>query len=485
MAETKETVIKRLRRVKDTNTPGTPKSEAKSPTKSKHNSETAPAPSNSMQCLTDECLQKLFEHLDVESLCQMADVCKRFRPITERAFSKCHKEFVFKGRPCKNSVFRRVLCKFGCLISSIDASEAHFAAREKLDANAIVKCCGNSLEKLILQKTTIDSDVMKPLFAQLKYLDLAECEFTGSKNALFTNCPNLEFFGFEADLYGPDPLDFDSDRSIGFVVKKFPKLKSVYFDCSYTAFRSFFDLLALNPQVTTLDIIAPAQDIYIEAVVAYTKNVEELAIHPGFMSTTPEIQTRKVFLELSKLRKLQRLYIEAGAEIYEKLAAPLMDAFAMNNVPINHLNLCEFAIGSKAIKSIIKLKTMKLMSLNEVGNVTDVDLVPMFTELPLLENVQLHFGVNAKTPITLDGLSKMVRHGKHLTYLALVGIKNLKIDQKAFDGLLKAAQSRGSEKKLKIDIVGNKKTTTFDVPEDVQRAGNKHLKVSYQVQQND
>lgn len=484
MADSVEPVTKRPRQqLKDTHTS---KSSAQS-TESipKINSPAQQNPSTSLHFLTDDCLQKLFQRLDVENLCQMTNVCKRFKVIAERAFSECHKKFVFKGQSCRNSVLRRVLCKFGHLIASIDASEAYFAAREKLDVSAIVKCCSNNLEKLILKDTTIDSDMVKPLFARLKHLDLAECEFTGNKNDLFTNCPNLEFFGFEPDMFG-DGLDLDRDRSIGFVVRQFPKLESVYFDCSYTAFWSFFALLEINPQLKTLEIVAPAEDIYIDAVVQYTKNVESLAIHPGFMSNTPEIQTRKVFLQLSKLKKLQHLYIEAGAEVYSKLAAPLIDAFAKNGVSIDHLNLCEFSISSKAIKGILKLKMMKVLSLNKVGHVTDADLVPLFTELPMLENVQLYFGSKAKTPITLDGLGKMVMHGKHLKYLALVGIKNLKIDGlQAFDGLLKAAQSRGNEEKLKIDIVGNKKTSCFNVPEDIQRAGKKHLKIVYEVQRDD
>ncbi|XP_055304391.1 uncharacterized protein LOC129569532 [Sitodiplosis mosellana] len=486
MGDSNEPVSKRLRRRKDTTTSEASKSSTKPPGNTLPTSELAsdnlPAHenvSNSLLRLTDGCLQKLFERLDIESLCQMANVCKRFRPISERAFSERHKKFVFEGRSCKNSVFRRVLCKFGHLITTIDASEAHFVPGEKLDVGAIAKYCSNSLDKLILQKATIDCDVVKPLFSRLKYLDLAMCDFTGNKNGLFANCPNLEFFGFEADFCGPDPLDMGRDRSIRFVAKKFPKLESVAFDCSYTGFWTFFDLLKLNPQVKILDIIAPSEDMYIQSVVQYTKNVEALAIHTGFMSTTPEIQTRKVFLQLSKLKKLQKLLIEAGDETYGKLVAPLMDAFAKDKVPINRLNLREFTIGSKEIKSILKLKTMKIMSLDEVVNVTDADLVPLTKELPLLENLQLYFGTKARTPITVSGLAKMIKAGKHLDYVALVGVQNLKIDKKAFDDLLKAAQSRGNEKTLTIDIVGKKKTTSFNVPENIQRAGDKHMKILY------
>lgn len=490
MADSGEPVSKRLRRRTVTSTQAISKSPARSlaeslpatRAKSSSSSENVPAqriPSNSLLILTDECLKKLFERLDVASLCQMANVCKRFRPITEQAFSESRKEFVYKDKPFKNSVFRRVLCKFGHLITSIDVDSE--SGDEKADVNAIVKYCDvNKLEKLTLSETTINCDVVKPLFSRLKLLDLASCDFTGNRNDLFSNCPNLETFRFQAQFGSENPLNYHF--SIAFVVKKFPKLKSLAFDCSYTAFDALHHLLPLNPQLKELEIIAPAEDIYIQMVVQYAKNLESLAIHPGFWSTTSEIQTRKELLNLSKLKKLRKLYLTASDEIYAKSAAPLLDAFAKNKLPIDWLDLLEFSIDSKAIQSTLKLKAMKFLRLDAIGNVTDADLVPLTKELPLLENIQLYFGAKAKTPITVNGLAKLVKSGKHLTYLALVDIKNLKIDKKAFDSLLKAAQSRGSEKKLEIDIFGIKNTTSFNVPENVRRSGSQHLSIEYTAQ---
>lgn len=478
MADSGEPISKRLRRRKDTNAPGSSESSKASgasssgtvPTQTTAQSNIHPV-SDSLLCLTDECLQHVFEYLDIESLCKMANVCKRFKPITEQAFIECHKELELKGQ-CDNSTFRRVLCKFGHLITSIDVSDVIFIGGEKLDVNAIVKYCKNKLEKLVLKETTINCDVIKPLFSRLKHLDVGSCEFTGNKSALFANCPKLEYFGFEAD-YGSDEIEVD------FVVKKYPKLEHLAFDCSYTACFAFFRLLALNPQVKQLEIIAPAEDKYMEAVANYSKNLEELVIRTGYWSDTAEVQTKKGLLQLSKLKKLQQLHLSACDETYSELAAALTDAFAKAKVPINHLTLREFSIGSKEIKSILKLKTMKILNLEEVGKVTDADLVPLTKELPLLENLQLYFGSEAKAPITVAGLTEMVKNGKQLDYLGLVGVKNLKIDKKAFDSLLEAARARGNDKKLKIEIFGEEETTGFNVPDDIQRAGNKHLKIVY------
>ena len=72
-----------------------------------------------------------------------------------------------------------------------------------------------------------------------------------------------------------------------------------------------------------------------------------------------------------------------------------------------------------------------------------------------------------------------VKSGKHIDYIALVGVQNLKIDKTAFDGLIKAAKKRGNEKKLTIDIYGSGTTSSFNVPEHIQKAGSKHLEILF------
>lgn len=470
-----EPANKRPKRGKLTITAGTSKSIEQS------NSHQIEPSVRTLLCLNDKCLQTLFEHLGIENLCQMANVCKRFRAIAEQVFREHYKQkFVFKGYSCKNSVFRRVLCKFGHLMKTIDASDAHFDGNEGVDVNAIVKYCLNNLEKLILQGTTINCDVIKPLVSRLKYLDLSMCKFTGNKNDMFTNCPKLEVFGFEADFSYPDPLDLNIDRSIDFVVKKFPKLECLAFDCSYIGFAVFFSLLKLNPQVKQLDITALPEDMYIEAVVNFAKNVECLSIRPGQMASLPEISTKNGFLQLRKLKKLRNLHLVAGDEIYGVLVGPLMDAFAKEKVPINQLELFDFLIGSKDIKNILKLKTIEILCLSNIEQASDADLVPLTDQLPSLKNLQLYFGQKVK--ITLNGLTKMIKDGKQLDYLAMVGVQNLKIDKRAFENLLKVVQSRDIDKKLEIYIAGNKKTTSFNVPENIQRAGDKNLKIEYSAQ---
>lgn len=466
-------VSKRLRR-SHTATTSVPEPATSSHMPKSTKSNTESQPSNSLLRLNDKCLQALFIHLDIKSLCQMADVCKRFRTTAEQVFSQQHKEFVLKGNGCKMSTVRHILCKFGHLITSFDASAAYFHNRnEQINVNAIVKYCSNNLDELLVRSATIDCKAVRPLFGRLKKLSLIMCDFTnGSPATLFSNLPKLEM------------LDFNTKGSCQFLARTFPKLEELRFDVAYPGYFTFIDMLALNPQIKWLIMFGLPEDIFISAIAECTKNLERLMIRPRFMSSTPEISTKKVFLQLSKLKKLKKLAMNAGDEIYGKLIGPLMDAFAKEKIALDQLELNDFQIGSKDIRSILKIKTIIVLSLNEIEQVTEADLVALATEMPALTTLHLNLGPKAKKPMTVNGLIKIVKDRKKLGYMSLIDVQNLKIDQTSYEKLLEVAQvhHRGTNKeKFLIDIVGHQRTTSFNVPNAVQKSGHAFLEVRYET----
>lgn len=477
MSDTEEPIAKRLRNGNKPNATHAAiqsgRIESRSTIASSSNENHGQQQLHSLLRLNDECLRKLFVHLDVETLCEMANVCKRFRKIAEQIFAQEHKEFVIKGFDCKISTLRRVLCKFGHLMTSIDAFEAHFATHT-FDAAPIAKYCPTNLEKLSLQNAKIDCALFKPLFSRLKELNVNACDFNGNATDLFKSCSKLENMYFESN-----------EHSCNFVAQKYPKLARLIFDSNFCSATAFYALLPLNPQLKQLHIMTMADDTYISYAVEYTKNLERLKIQPGFMSSTPEIQTRKVFLQLAKLKKLKKLSLDAGYETYGKLLAPLIDAFVKGKVALDELDVGDFVIGSKEIKSITKLNTLEVLWLDTVEGATVQDLVSLTTNLPQLKNLRLYFRYRSSAPMTFDGLMKMVKAAKQLEYLILVGIRNLKIKQKEFAALLKAVQSRGAEKRLLIQIIGCKSTTSFTVPETIQQACAKELKFVYAEDQDE
>lgn len=227
-------------------------------------------------------------------------------------------------------------------------------------------------------------------------------------------------------------------------------------------------------------------DIYISNVVHIVKNLEELAITPGMMSSTPEIQTKQAFLQLAKLKQLKKLTLYAGWETYAESVAPLANAFAKCNIALDSLHLSEFKISSKEIKAICNLKTLEDLSLSEVGRVTKPDLLAL-SELPLLTNLILYFGHRStvEAALSVDTLTEMIQKAKKITGIGLVGVRNMKIGPNEYEALLKATESRNVRTKLTVHIVGCKKTTSFNASENIQQKNIEQLKIVYDCDDDD
>lgn len=86
------------------------------------------------------------------------------------------------------------------------------------------------------------------------------------------------------------------------------------------------------------------------------------------------------------------------------------------------------------------------------------------------------------TAITIDDLVNMIKNAKHLEFLALVDVRNIRIDQAVFKywfkQLLNLVQIEKEE--LTINISGCKTTTSFNVPENIQKANAKCLVIEYE-----
>lgn len=454
---------------------------------SKTNNKDAPPPSDSLLHLNDDCLQTVFEYLDIENLCQMANVCHRFRIVAEQAFKRNHKDFILDRRNAKISIMRRALCKFGHLMESFDASAAYFDRPSAFDIGALVKYCSNQLEELLLRNVTIDCDAAAPLFRRLKLLSLSMCDFTGrtKPRQLFMSMKKLEILDFKA---------LGIAGSCRYVVRTYPKLQQLNFDICYPGYFAFLDMVAMNPHLRRIVAYGYPEDIFIEAVVSSTPSLERLMFTLGLMNSTPEIQTKRAFMKLSKLKQLKKLSLIAGWETYGKLVGPLMDAFEKEKIQLDELELIEFSIRSKDIKSLLKMKSMEVMMLGEIVQANEAEVVAMATELPELSILHLYFDPKVKNPITVNGLVEIVKNRKKLTYIGLVGVQNLKIDQNAYQNLLEVAQNRrdgggGSggvnEKQLFIDIFGDEKSSSFNVPPAMQKSGDEILKIRYKNKDRD
>lgn len=411
--------------------------------------------------LDDDCLLKVFEHLELKEFCSMADVCKRLRTITATAFHVKFQQLDFFEQ--NQLLFRRVMRKFGHLITSLNISKSILAPN---DVNAIKKY-GRNLDQLSMAMVKIDCDAFKPIFARLKCLCLENFTFIGNQSQLYSVCTELRELHIDASKY------FDMPKC------SFPKLNSLRFDCRYTWKRQhLWELLRLNPQIGRLHILALADDEVIENVVQYAKNVEELLIAPATTCKQPNRQTRQGLVNLANLKSLKKLSLEATNNDYSESVDVLADAFSNKKMAIEYLCFESFDIARLDLDNILKLKTLRHLVLGSFEEIIDKELILITKELPLLEKLRIDIEFSDLAVITTAGLIDMISFGKRLSYLGINGVRYIDIDQNTFKALVNVRENGGF---LKIAIIGCPKTTYFNVQQQVQFKNRFRLQIDYKA----
>lgn len=400
--------------------------------------------------LSDECWLQVFKQLDPKTLCLTADVSKHFRELSNTTFSEKFDELHFYA--VDRLLFRRILRKFGCHISSINFSQTVLSPA---DVSIISKYCIN-LEQLSCRFLQINCDDFKPVFARLKHLCLVQCDFYGDCSQLFAACTKLEQFELDAKKYHDIPKCL------------FPQLSQLRFECEYAWKYSYlWQLLKLNPQIRCLTIVVEPDDGIITNIVQHAKHVEQLFIEQGYLPNKPKEQSREGLLQLANLSSLKLLSMHTSDGKYGRYADALARRLSMCQVNIEYLYLESFQIYRKDLMNILKLNHLQRLVLDTMEELTDDDLVTIAIKLPSLKQLRIEVDYNVNSLISVNGLLVMIRYAKILKYLGLIGIRNMNIDQEIFEALAARVAQRGNVA-LKIGISGCRSTTQLNVPKHIQ-----------------
>ncbi|XP_055324272.1 uncharacterized protein LOC129578938 [Sitodiplosis mosellana] len=379
----------------------------------------------SLMKLNNDCLRIVLEHLDAFSLGNMANVCRRIRPLTAEIFHRHHKEIrIQEEEMCydKGAVWR-TLFKFGHLISTL-----HFTGTQcdkhnpnihkQINLNTIIEHCPN-LRELHIYDATIDCEKAKPLFAQLSVLTIRFCQFiNGSKYNLLSKCSNVQKLTYSPDFRLQETSDY------------------------------FSRFLWGNYQIEKLTV--QYED---------PREISELIRLPNLKS-------------LSLIR--DRVYFVSNPQTFSLHEQPKLRYWGEKGYASDYLQIL--------FELVIRIKQLEALHLASIGKILESNFVTLVNELPLLTRLELNFQYNKlRKPFGLTniGLKNIIESGKQLDYLGLYGVRRIRIDQEFFEMLLKTVKSSMRQKKLRIFITGCKTSTKFDVPKTIQQASNKYLEIHY------
>lgn len=480
MSDADETVMKRLRLDSDINASSFSSSSSsfsstssvdEGTTNQQLNNSQANEPLNSLMRLNDDCLRHVLNYLDEKDLCCFTDVCTRMRPIAVQAFRRRCKEKCVEHPDFDERIFRRIMYKFGHLIPSYHVYGYLWQFPQE-HLRTLFKYC-TSLNHLALNHLKVDCNMLKFLFERLKGLHFSFCEFDNA-STLLTNNSNLEILR----------ISYPKESNIVFIANEFPNLVEFeLFPCNLQYFASFQQFLTQNPQLRRLKI-SVFNARYFRAIAERARNLEELEINCEIEARTEDL------LSFKRLTKLKKLVLSGPLLLMQAImVTDLITAFLRSNMALEHLDLGFCHINSTDIKTIVKLKTLKILHLYRIDCDSDHDLVSLVTDLPLIKKLWLLFkrksGNYVCRPTSVEVLKDIVNAGKHLDSIRLSNIRNFKIDLIDYEELLEAASNRLNQNKLTIEIqecyvtYDDYATTTIDVPRTIQEMNKHQLEIIF------
>ncbi|XP_031623767.1 uncharacterized protein LOC116341054 [Contarinia nasturtii] len=313
---------------------------------------------NQLLALNDDCLYAVFQNLNIESLCHTANVCKRMRSVAEQVFHRYFRNSCFvvdenqyqwsmspensnymSGNIINKTVLRRILCKFGHLMTTFDPVIG-FYDHLGIKCDDILKYSSENLNHLRLRGITISSEELAPIMPRLKFLGLNDCE-----------------------------IDYPE-----VLMHHFPKLK--HLDLRYTNIRpdTLANILRLNPQLKYLEMRGLNDSEFISVITENAKDLEKLKFEfcYGWKPRDDHVNDILLFSKLKKLKVFE--FIQVKYASIAKSGKLLIKSFANENIAIEELSLGGFSFDADDITNLANQKALRYLFVSKVKQMNDSDL---------------------------------------------------------------------------------------------------------------
>lgn len=393
--------------------------------------------------LSDDCLNYIFDYLNVKDVCAVSNVCNVMKNAAEYHFSQKYKNFKF-NRYAPTEDVKNVLKCFGGVIESINLPEyvsPHNNSTFETLSKYVVKYCRENLNDLQLNEFSLAS-VMSHFknLNSLKRLKLEHCEsIVQGWEATSSGFAQLK------ELVLVESSDFLENGII------LPVLEKFQLDCTYRTDQMFvlYEFIRNHKKLNTF-LIESCRSIssHVFTVIAENMhNLHELEFNQpdGTAFNTPADFQRNI-LSLAELKELHKLKLHCN---FQSITA-LMKRMSTNEIPIEHLHLSFGLIDTEMIDAIAKIKGLKVLKLNQMDNLRDEHLIKLAKELPQLK--ELH--IKADRSISIKGIQEVVCHAGELSCLKLQ-LPIFKLNQRIYENILGyIKQRRGTAASLKMEIYG-------------------------------
>lgn len=323
-----------------------------------------------MNDLTDDVLLKLMERFDIDELCTINYVSKRFRLLASKVFTQRYANHLRFANPIENmNQTTQIIACFGHLMERITiegsiAWELNESTLKQIDQHSTNKLQKISLIYFYFNKTIIT--IMKTLAAKLSAIELLYCRFDGEQRGV--NC-NIAFKSM-VNLKEFVVVGCGESIELQFLNKKWENLKT--FQVISTRINdtlSISQFLKKNPTIRKFAYLPSVPDVAAEGADKFGRqswlecldsDLRELAIEVNDNFDWNYVQLFKV------LKKLQRITIKCNGQNQS------ISRFVRIFSKIDSLQaFCLWNASEKIIFDIPALMNIKTLELREIQNIAD------------------------------------------------------------------------------------------------------------------
>lgn len=399
--------------------------------------------------LNPDCMLNIFEFMDPIELCNVVDAFVSMHDLVKYHFRLKHKQIDFDSL-MENDHFNiasliKLFQLFGDQMISLNMSfesvldeEGHYNASRLFElAN---QYCQNTTKNLKLFGFCVFFYEMKladQLFASIETLMLDNFNIVNVKgHSISMNMDSLKVLKMHS---------VSGDWTIFMQALKFPQLEEIelckLFICNCVP----KELIGAHTNIKRLSI-THCYEVCSRtfSTIGQCLNLETLEFQMN--GSTEQNDKHENLMELLTLKKLTVLKLDCD----EMSVTKLIDGYAKNGVPIEHLELANGEFDLATAKSIAQLKSIKILKFNRMFGLNGSFLLLMIGQLKRIERLD----VQTEEHISESQIIDIVRDA--------IDLKRLSIDAKDFTfgidmytTILATMQKRSEQKPLEIHIYGD------------------------------
>lgn len=409
-------------------------------------------PQHILTILTDECIQHILCFLigNIRDFLSAAEVCKRFQENAKKCFPSIYQDFCIV-RPFWNyhlplNDVIRFLKIFGYLIRSIKWDRTYVRCSSSILSfdvemfETIAKYCGNNLIKFECDHHDFDFNNGSD-FSAIEVLEIGLGTISNFKipfglKKLLLRCTDIGIFDYNI---------------------KVPTLnKAVFVNVNQFNDRCLLEFLRLNSQLECLEFSYFDHNItlpILEEIPHLTPNLIQLHIHTR---RWPDAN----FIPITTLRRLKSLNLE-----FFIIPSELIDSMIENRMALEDLEINVQSVSNQSLQNLQELIQLKHLTLWKVKN--EEIIIEIVKKLPLLKQ----FTIYSTNGMTLDGVKKILEHGKCLRKFYLKE-ENITVNLDDYQTILRLAKHR-----VKVELEFMKGEIQFD--HKIIENNSKWLEISY------